>query len=65
MKSKPQVVRQSLNKVEEEQGPNFDDFDVQNPNYADEGNLNEEAQDMVGEMPEHLESASEMKPTQS
>ena len=63
VKSKPQVIRQSLNKVEEEQGPNFDDFDVQNPNYADEGNLNEEAQDMVGEMPEHLESASEMKPT--
>ena len=65
VKSKPQAIRQSLNKVDEEQGPNLDDVDVQNPYYADEGNLNEEAQDYVGEMPEHLESASEMKPTAS
>ena len=64
VKSKP-AIRQSLNKVEEEGGPNLDDVDVQNPYYADEGNLNEEAQDYVGEMPEHLESASEMKPTAS
>lgn len=43
----------------------MDEIDVQNPNLYDEGNFNEEAQDQVGEMPEHLESASEMKPTQS
>jgi predicted nucleic acid-binding Zn-ribbon protein len=43
----------------------LDEIDVQNPNLYDEGNFNEEAQDQVGEMPEHLESASEMKPTQS
>lgn len=65
VKSKPQGIRQSLNRVEEDGGPNLDDVDVQNPYYADEGNLNEEAQDNVGEMPEYLESASEMKPTQS
>ena len=43
----------------------MDEIDVQNPNLYDEGNFYEEAQDQVGEMPEHLESASEMKPTQS
>lgn len=43
----------------------MDEIDVQNPNLYDEGYFNEEAQDQVGEMPEHLESASEMKPTQS
>jgi len=43
----------------------LDEIDVQNPNLYDEGYFNEEAQDQVGEMPEHLESASEMKPTQS
>lgn len=65
VKSKPSMVRQSLNKVDEEHG-NLDDFDVKNPDkYADEGNYNEEAYDQVGEMPEYLESASEMKPTQS
>lgn len=64
VKSKPSMIRQSLNKVDEE--PGLDNFDVQNPhNYADEGNLHEEAQDQVDEMPEYLESASEMKPTQS
>ena len=32
---------------------------------AEEANYAEEAQDEVGEMPEYLESASEMKPTAS
>lgn len=33
--------------------------------YNEDGALAEEAQDEVGDMPEHLESASEMKPTAS
>lgn len=68
VKSKPSVIRQSVQKAEDEfVAADLDNFKVENPeDYApEEGNLNEEARDQVGDMPEALESASEMKPTPS
>ena len=68
VKSKPSVIRQSMNKQEEELvAGDLNNFDVPNPGLyaAEEGNLAEEAQDQVDELHEALESASEMKPTPS
>ena len=69
VKSKPSVIRASVQKAEEEfVAADLDNFKVENPeNYAalEEEGYKEEARDQVADLQEPLESASEFKPTPS